>query len=159
MLTCFSCFRKGVEDILSLNILTKLRELGLNITMNFPGGSDIKELACKVGDLGSLPALGRSPGEGNGNPLQYSCLENPHGQWSLVNYSLWGRKESDTTEWPRTHTQHINFSCWEGKVIKYIKHTPFLTHKCIVQLFCSLCLKCYFDLVLRSWIEASSPLQ
>ena len=66
--------------------------------MNFPGGSDIKESACKVGDLGSIPALGRSPGEGNGNPLQYSCLENPHGQWSLVNYSLWGRKESDTTE-------------------------------------------------------------
>ena len=64
--------------------------------MNFPGGSDIKESACKAGDLGSSPALGRSPGEGNGNPLQYSYLENPHGQWSLVNYSLWRRKESDT---------------------------------------------------------------
>ena len=42
-----------------------------------PGGSDGKELACKVGDPGSISGLGRSPGEGDGNPLQYSCLENP----------------------------------------------------------------------------------
>ena len=42
-----------------------------------PGGSDGKESACNVGDLGSIPGLGRSLGEGNGNPLQYSCLENP----------------------------------------------------------------------------------
>ena len=45
--------------------------------MGFPGGSDGKGSPCNVGDLGSIPALGRSPGEGNGNPLQYSCLENP----------------------------------------------------------------------------------
>ena len=45
--------------------------------MGFPGGSDNKEPACNVGDPGSIPALGRSPGKGNGNPLlQYSCLEN-----------------------------------------------------------------------------------
>ena len=43
----------------------------------FPGGSDGKEAACKAGDLGSIPGLGRSPGGGHGNPLQYSCLENP----------------------------------------------------------------------------------
>ena len=43
----------------------------------FPCGSDSKEFACNVGDLGSIPGSGRSPGEGNGNPLQYSCLENP----------------------------------------------------------------------------------
>ena len=43
----------------------------------FPGGSDGKESGCNAGDLGSIPGLGRSPGEGNGNPLQYSCLENP----------------------------------------------------------------------------------
>ena len=47
------------------------------LTMNFPGGSDGKALAYNAGDLGSIPGLGRSPGEGNGNPLQYSCLENP----------------------------------------------------------------------------------
>ena len=43
----------------------------------FPGGSEVKASAWNEGDLGSIPGLGRSPGEGNGNPLQYSCLENP----------------------------------------------------------------------------------
>ena len=45
--------------------------------LGFPGGPEGKASACNVGDLGSIPGLGRSPGEGNGNPLQYSCLENP----------------------------------------------------------------------------------
>ena len=45
--------------------------------MGFPGGSDGKESAWNAGDLNSIPGLGRSPGEGNGNPFQYSCLENP----------------------------------------------------------------------------------
>ena len=51
-----------------------------------------------VGDLGPIPELGRSPGGGHGNPPQYFCLENPHGQRSLVGYSPWGCKEWDTTE-------------------------------------------------------------
>ena len=50
------------------------------------------------GDLISIPGLGRSPGEGNGYPLQYSCLENLPGQRSLEGYSPWGRKEVDMTE-------------------------------------------------------------
>ena len=45
-----------------------------------------------------IPRLGKSPGGGHGNPLQYSCLENPRGQWSLVGYSPWGCKEYDMTE-------------------------------------------------------------
>ena len=45
--------------------------------VSFPGGSEGKASACNGGDLGSIPDLGRSPGEGNGNPLQYSCLEDP----------------------------------------------------------------------------------
>ena len=56
--------------------------MGLAAT-GFPGGSDSKEPACNAKDLGSIPGLGRSPGEGHGNTLQYSCLENPHGQRSL----------------------------------------------------------------------------
>ena len=44
---------------------------------DFPGGSEVKESACSAGDLGLIPGLGKSPGEGNGNPLQYSYLENP----------------------------------------------------------------------------------
>ena len=49
----------------------------LECQWGFPGGSDGKESACNAGDLGSTPGSGRSPGEGKGNPLQYSCLENP----------------------------------------------------------------------------------
>ena len=65
--------------------------------LGFPGGSDGKETACSAGDLGSVPGSGRSPEEENGNPLQYSCLENSMDR-SLVGYSLWGRKELDMTE-------------------------------------------------------------
>ena len=49
---------------------------GIKSKFNFPGGSEIKASAWNAGDTGSIPGLGRSPGEGNGNPLQYSCLEN-----------------------------------------------------------------------------------
>ena len=47
------------------------------IIVCFPGGSEVKAYACNAGDLGSIPGLGRSPGEGNSNLLQYSCLGNP----------------------------------------------------------------------------------
>ena len=63
----------------------------------FPYSSVGKEPTSNAGDLGSIPGLGRPPGEGNGNPLQYSCLENPHGQRSLAGNSPWGRSESDMT--------------------------------------------------------------
>ena len=54
--------------------------------MGFPGGSEVKASACIAGDLGLNPGSGRSPGEGNGNPLQYSCLENPMdgGAWWAI---------------------------------------------------------------------------
>ena len=66
--------------------------------LGFPGGLAGKESACNVGDLGLILGLGRSPGEEHGNPLQYSFLENSHGQKSLVGYGPWGLKELDTTE-------------------------------------------------------------
>ena len=66
--------------------------------LGFPGGSDGQESACHMGDLCLTPGLASSPGGGPGNPLQYSCLENSHGQRSLVGYSPWDRKESDMTE-------------------------------------------------------------
>ena len=68
------------------------------ITLKLPCGSDGKESACSVRDLGLISVLGRFPGGGHGNPLQYSCLENPHGQMSLVGYSPWGHKELDSTQ-------------------------------------------------------------
>ena len=66
----------------------------------FPGVKVVKIPSANAGDArdtGSIPGLGRSPGVGNSNPLQYSCLENPmdRGAWR---YSLWGGKESDTPE-------------------------------------------------------------
>ena len=75
----------------------------------YPDSSAGEESACHVGDVGSSPGLGRSPGEGHGNPLQYSCLENPCGQRSLVGYSQWGHKELDTTEQLST-AQHADTS-------------------------------------------------
>ena len=69
----------------------------LDITLGFPGGSEVKASVCNVGDLGSIPGSGRSPGEGNGNPLQYYCLENPMdggAWWATVH----GVAQSDTTE-------------------------------------------------------------
>ena len=62
------------------------------IFLSFPGGSAGKESACNEGDLGSIPGLGRSPGDGKGYPFQYSGLENS------MDYSPWCRKKSDTTE-------------------------------------------------------------
>ena len=68
------------------------------VPLLLPRGSDLKESTCKVEDLGSIPGVRRSPGGGHGNPLQYSCQENLHGQRSLVGYCPWGCKESHMTE-------------------------------------------------------------
>ena len=80
------------------------------ITLNLEKYSEITLVAQTVKNLpvmqetpGSIPGLGRSPGEGNGNPLQYSCLENPR-DGGAVGYSPWDRKESDTTE-------QLHFQC------------------------------------------------
>ena len=62
------------------------------VHLGFPDNSAGKESTCNVGDSGLIPGLGRSPGRGHGNPLQYSCLENPHGQKSLAGYSPWAVK-------------------------------------------------------------------
>ena len=66
--------------------------------MHFLGGSGGKESTCNAGDAGLLPGLGGSPGEGNGHPLQYSCLENPHGWRSSVGYSPQDHKDLDMTK-------------------------------------------------------------
>ena len=73
-----------MSKILDLRITT--------LEMGFPSGSDGKEATCNEGDLSSIPGLGRSPEGGHGNPLQYSCLENPHGQRNLAGYSPRGRR-------------------------------------------------------------------
>ena len=61
-------------------------DFGECLLLGFPGGSEVKVSACNAGDLGSIPGSGRFPGEGNSNPLQYSCLENPmdRGAWWAI---------------------------------------------------------------------------
>ena len=78
----------------------------LYIVSGFPGGSGGKESACSAGNVGLILGLGRSPGGGHGNPLQYSCLENPmdrRAQWATGH----GFAESDTTESLRTYIYYI----------------------------------------------------
>ena len=70
-----------------------------------PGGSDHKGSPCNAGDPGSIPGSGRSPGGGHGNPLQYSCLENPHGQMSLAGYSPWGLRVGH--DWATKHSVYL----------------------------------------------------
>ena len=87
---------------------------------DFPGGSDSKASVSNVRDLGLIPGLGRFPGEVNGNPLQYSCLENPMEEELGAGYYPWGCKESGTTE--RLHVHFLSFCdtktlTWPWKVV------------------------------------------
>ena len=92
--------------------------------MGLPGSSDGKESTCNAGDSGLIPGSGRSPREGYGNPPQYSCLENPHGQRSLVGYCPWSLTERlSTTQRPRAHAlkrsyrKDIEFSLiWKSQI-------------------------------------------
>ena len=66
------------------------------VSLGFPAGSDGKESACSAGDPGLIPGLGRSSGEGNGNPLQYSCLESP-----MDRAACWAAVHGITKSWTR----------------------------------------------------------
>ena len=81
--------------VLMCRMLDKLN--ATTLYEDFPGGSAVKYPSATQ-EMGSIPGLRRSPGGGHGNPLQYSCLENPHGQRSLAGYSSWGCRESDMNE-------------------------------------------------------------
>ena len=81
--------------------------LGFNIDWASPVAQTVKKSACNAGDQGSVPGWGRSPGEGNGNPLQYSCLENSidRGAWRATVHRI--AKSQDTTERLTLHFQHL----------------------------------------------------
>ena len=77
-------------------------------------GSDGKVFAYNAGDQSLIPGSGRSSGEGNGNPLQYSCLENPMDEGAWQTYHPWGRKESDTTSLSLSFLKENSFTEPEG---------------------------------------------
>ena len=89
--------------------------------MGFPGGSDGKASACSAGDPGSIPGSGRSPGEGNGSPFQYSCLESPMdgGAWWVT---VHGVAESDTAE--RLHFHFLPHIFGLPKGVLVVKNPP-----------------------------------
>ena len=80
------CDQQGPRDPFLCCALTMTQLLSQS---GLPWWLSGKESICNAGDVGLIPGLGRSPGGGNGNPLQYSCLENPPGQRSLVGYNPW----------------------------------------------------------------------
>ena len=115
--------RGGVKDIFYRGIevwnsMTCLGD-GKEVHLGFPGGTNGKEPACqcrRVRGLGSTPGSGRFPGGGHGNPLQYSCLENPREQRSLMGYNPWGhRVRHDWSDW----------ACMQCKVHR-VKHRRLL---------------------------------
>ena len=89
--------------------------------LSFPGGSDGKESTCNAGDLGSIPGLGRSPGEGNGCSFQYSCLENSmdRGAWQARQLSLSnGMVPKIDHFWWHNHRMTAKASCWSRMEMK-----------------------------------------
>ena len=78
--------------------LVRRDRLPTPVFLGFPGGSDYKECTSNVGDLASIPGLGRSPGGGDGNPLNYSCVKNPHGQRNLAGYSPWYHSQTQLSD-------------------------------------------------------------
>ena len=89
----YHCLLKYCFYLILLSYLCRTSNYPYLDLLGFPHSSVGKSSTYSAGDLGSIPGLGRSPGEGNGNPLQYSCLENPmdRGAWRAT-YSPWGRK-------------------------------------------------------------------
>ena len=89
-----------------------------------PGGSEGKTSACSAGDLGSIPGLGRSPGEGNGNPLQYSCLESPTDGGACVHEVAKSRTRLSNFTFTFIQLQGIKYSAFNTEDI--IKTNPFI---------------------------------
>ena len=117
--------------------------------VSFPGGSEVKAPACNAGDLGLIPGSGRSPGEGNGNPLQYSCLENPmdRGAWWAIVHRV---TKSRTRLSDFTFTLFRNyfgtsyyFASSNSSLTSYFSHSPcWLTSNPPNVLVCAKLLQC-----------------
>ena len=115
-------------QVLGQQDLWRRDRLPTPVFLGFPGGSDSKEFICNVGDLGSIPGLGRFAGGGHGNPLQYSCLENPmdRGAWWATVHGV--TKELDRTEQLSPHNMGscVNITTVLLAFCHLPKETPFL---------------------------------
>ena len=103
------CLSFSAKSNLTLCILILV--MIISIYQTPPGGSDNEESTCNGGDSDLIPGLGRSPREGNGNPFQYSCLENSMDRGVSLGYNPWSRKESGTTE-QRTLSFSFTNTCY-----------------------------------------------
>ena len=122
----------------------------------------VRVSAYNAGDPGSIPGLGRSPGEGNGNPLQYSCLENPMDGGAMKGcYSPWGRKESDTTE--PLHFQRrlkergisVRFREQQTKIFLYLEIYFLYLHLSLISLWKGTEI-CHQGIICLSWAYIKS---
>ena len=129
-----------IASLIYLNSDEKVKHTHILEMCFCKGGSDSKESACNAGDLGLIPGSGRLPGEGHGNPLWYSCMENPHGQRSLVGYSPWGHKVSDMTE-----NWHFHFFTFSNMLVnqELFFRNPFRSYiQLVIQKSFCLCVLC-----------------
>ena len=131
----------------------------------FPGGSDQKESACNAGDLGLIPGLGRSPRGGHGNPLQYSCLENPREQTNLEGYVhevAKGRTRLSDSAQHRVHNFSVSISSVQSLSRLQLFVTPWITaHQAslsITNTQSSLKLMSIESVVLSSYLFLCRPL-
>ena len=127
----------------------------MQLIEDFPGGSDGKESACSAGDLGSIPGLGRSPGEGHGNPLQYSCLENSvdRGAWLVIVHEVvksrtWLSDFHFTSQRGKQGERENRVSSWGGGASKR-KH-PYLSPR----MWKSMCPVSFSTLVRWLWHQS-----
>ena len=129
----------------------------------FPGGTVIKSLPADAGDardVGSIPVLGRSPGVGNGRPLQYSCLGNPIDRWAWwTAVHRVQKSQTQLSDWARTHT-HTHNPITQREAVWGVTHkTCRLNHTCSVrQAELTSCCRCFLSLVaLSEFLIPSGP--
>ena len=110
--------------------------------MDFPCGSAVKNLPASAGDTGLIPGWDRSPGEGNGNPLQYSCLENPMDRGALAGYSSWGCRVGQQQQiiW-----KHFLFITFPNHPALFFSTDLLLLLNCSLSLFVSVCFTWFVD--------------
>ena len=118
---CLQCRRTQFNSWVG-KIPWRRDKLPTSVLLGFPHGSESTESAYNAEDLGSVPELVRSPRGGHGNPLQYSSLENPHGQRSLVGYSPWSCRESDMTE--QVSTAQLSLALLGSSQVSAVKNLP-----------------------------------